>query len=263
MKKIFLTGASAGIGLATAERLCAAGHEVWGTSRDPSRLPTLARLHPVQMDLSDFASITHAFETAWREAGQIDVLINNAGSGHFDAAEMLSPARVEDFFRILVFAQMELCRVALVAMSARQFGLIINVTSLAARLPVPFMALYNAGKAAMASYTFSLQLEARDHRVRIVDLQPADIRTNFNVSISRSPSGDTRLAKAWEVIDRNMRSAPPPDLVARRILRLIERADPPARVTVGDFFQARIATLIFRFLPQRVRVWGLKHYYGI
>lgn len=263
MKKIFLTGASSGLGLATAKLLVERGHEVWGTARDPSRLPSLARLHPVRLDLSDFPSITRAFETAWREAGQIDVLINNAGSGHFDAAEALSPEKVEELFRILVLAQIELCRVALVAMRPRQSGLIINVTSLAARLPVPFMAIYNAGKAAMASYTFSLQLELRDRRVQVVDLQPGDICTNFNDSISRSPSEDTRIARAWEAVDRNMKKAPPPELVARRLLRLIEEKNPPPRIVVGDFFQSRIAPLIFRFLPQRVALWGLKQFYGI
>ena len=263
MKKIFLTGASSGLGLATAKLLVERGHEVWGTARDPSRLPSLARLHPVRLDLSDIPSITRAFETAWHEAGQIDVLINNAGSGHFDAAEVLSPAKVEELFRILVLAQIELCRVALAAMRPRQSGLIINVTSLAARLPVPFMAIYNAGKAAMASYTFSLQLELRDRGVQVVDLQPGDIRTNFNDAISRSPSEDARIARTWEAVDRNMKKAPPPELVARRILRLIEKKNPPPRIVVGDFFQSHIAPLIFRFLPQRVRVWGLKQFYGI
>ncbi len=263
MKKIFLTGASSGIGWAIAQRLCAAGHEVWGTSRDPARIPSLGNLHPVRLDLAELTGITDAFATSWREAGHFDVLINNAGGGHFDAAEVLAPDKVEELFRTLVFAHIELCRVALVAMNARQSGLIINVTSLASRLPVPFMAAYNAAKAAMASYTFSLQLERRGRQVRIVDLQPADICTNFNDSISPQPAGDACVAKAWEVVKRNMQNAPPPNLVAHRVLRLIDSANPPPRTTVGDVFQSRIAPLIFRFLPQRVRVWGLKKYYGI
>jgi NAD(P)-dependent dehydrogenase (short-subunit alcohol dehydrogenase family) len=263
MKKIFLTGASSGIGRAIAQRLCAAGHEVWGTSRDPARIPSLGHLHPVRLDLAELAGIGAVFETAWREAGHFDVVINNAGGGHFDAAEILGPEKIEELFRTLVFAHIELCRLAFVAMNARQSGLIINVTSLASRLPVPFMSAYNAAKAAMASYTFSLQLELSDRQVRIVDLQPADICTSFNDSISPQPSDDARVSKTWEVVQRNMQNAPPPDLVARRVLRLIESANPPPRVTVGDVFQSRIAPLIFRFLPQRVRVWGLKKYYGI
>jgi short-subunit dehydrogenase len=263
MKKIFLTGASSGIGRAIAERLCAAGHEVWGTSRDPSRLPSLERLHPVRLDLADLAAIPGLFETSWRDAGHFDVLINNAGAGHFEAAEMLSPEKIEQLFRTLVFAHIELCRLAYVAMSARQSGLIINVTSLASRMPVPFMAAYNAAKAAMASYTFSLQIELLGHNVQVVDLQPGDICTGFNDSISPVPADNPRVSKTWAVVNRNMQNAPPPDLVARRVLRLIEASDPPPRSTVGDVFQSRIAPLIFRLLPQRVRVWGLKKYYGI
>lgn len=263
MKKIFLTGASSGIGLAIAEKLCAEGHEVWGTSRDPSRLPSLGQLHPVRLDLADLAGMRTAFDIAWREAGHFDVVINNAGGGHFDAAELLTPEKVEDLFRTLVFAHIELCRLALVAMTARQSGLIINVTSLASRLPVPYMAAYNAAKAAMASYTFSLQLELCSRGVRVVDLQPADICTSFNDSISPNPAGDSQVAKTWEVVNRNMRKAPPPDFVARRVLSLIESSHPAPRHTVGDLFQSRIAPLIFRFLPQRVRIWGLKQFYGL
>lgn len=261
--KIFLTGASSGIGLATAKLLVTHGHEVWGTSRDPARLPTLTGLHPVQMDLGDFASVQEAFAGAWRASQGIDVLINNAGGGHFDAAEFLASEKVEELFRTLVFAHMELCRVALAVMSARGSGMIINVTSVASRLPVPFMSAYNAAKAAMASYTFSLQVELADRRVQVIDLQPADIRTNFNDSVSRAPSNDPRLAQTWEVVDRNMKNAPPPELVARRILGIIKSKNPPPRVTVGDLFQSRFAPLIFRFLPQRVCLWGLKMYYGI
>ncbi len=261
LKKIFLTGASSGIGLATVHLLVEHGHEVWGTSRDPARLPSLGRLHPVKMDLADFAAVREAFESAWRDSGGIDVLINNAGGGHFDAAEFLGHEKIEALFQTLVFSHMELCRVALAVMSSRGSGKIINVTSLASRMPVPFMSAYNAAKAAMASYTFSLQVELAHRRVQVIDLQPADIRTNFNNAAWRPPTSDPRIEKTWEVVDHNMQHAPPPDLVARKILKLMAATNPPPRVTVGDFFQSRFAPLIFRFLPQRTRVWGLRRYY--
>ncbi|HEY1583794.1 MAG TPA: SDR family NAD(P)-dependent oxidoreductase [Chthoniobacterales bacterium] len=262
MKKIFLTGASSGIGLAAAENLVACGHEVWGTSRNPARLPSLGGFHPVAMDLSNLDSVREAFAVADREAKGVEVVINNAGSGHFDTARSLSPEKIEALFRTLVFAQMELCRLALAVLPERGGGLIINVTSLASRLPVPLMSAYNAAKAAMAAYTFSLQVERRDRRVQVVDLQPADIRTNFNEVMARDSLGADEL-KIWEVVDRNMREAPPPGLVAHRIVQLVESDRPPPRITVGGFFQAQIAPLIFRVLPQRVRVWGIRRYYGI
>jgi len=158
-------------------------------------------------------------------------------------------------------------QLALRMMQARGEGFIINVTSLAGRLPVPFMAAYNAAKAAMASFTMSIQLELPDSRVRIVDLQPGDICTDFNDAVIKSELPDqryeARVAKTWDKVERNMKNAPKPDLVARCVCELIGQTNPPPRITVGDAFQTKVAPLIFRFLPQRVRLWGLKRYYGI
>jgi short-subunit dehydrogenase len=267
VKKIFLTGASSGIGKAIAKAATEKGHEVWGTSRDISRIPSLRRLHCVQLDLSNPDSIDGAFNTALAEAGNFDVLINNAGSGHFGPAENLSEKEIASQFQILVFGHMQLMRLALRMMQARGEGLIINVTSLASRLPVPFMAAYNAAKAAMASFTMTIQLELPDSRVHIVDLQPGDICTDFNDGVIKSKLPDQRyeakVAKTWNKVERNMKNAPRPDLVARRVCELIDQTSPPPRMAIGDTFQTKIAPLIFRFLPQRVRIWGLKKYYGL
>ena len=221
----------------------------------------------MQLDLSNPDSIDGAFNTALAEAGNFDVLINNAGSGHFGPAENLSEKEIASQFQILVFGHMQLMRLALRMMQARGEGLIINVTSLASRLPVPFMAAYNAAKAAMASFTMTIQLELPDSRVHIVDLQPGDICTDFNDAVIKSKLPDQRyeakVAKTWNKVERNMKNAPRPDLVARRVCELIDQTSPPPRMAIGDTFQTKIAPLIFRFLPQRVRIWGLKKYYGI
>src|SRR4029450_8350517 len=267
MKRVFLTGASSGIGLAIAYALLGRGDEVWGASRNLERLHKVPQFHPVRLDLSDPRSVEEAFNAALAEAGHFDVLINNAGSGHFDPAEFLSRETITSQFQILVFAQVRLMQLALSNMQTRGEGLVITVTSLAGRLPVPFMAAYNAAKAAMASFTMSIQLELPDSRVRIVDLQPGDICTDFNDAVTKSEQGvpryEARLAKTWVTVERNMKKAPKPDLVARRVYELIDQTNPPPRITVGDGFQTKIAPLIFRFLPQRVRMWGLKRYYGI
>src|SRR5881398_2934266 len=155
MKRVFITGASAGIGLATAKLLAGRGDEVWGTSRDPSRVPELPRLHAVRLDLSDNVSLGESFQIALREAVHIQ-------------------------FQTVLFSHIELCRLALASMRAQGNGRIINVTSLASRLPVPFMGAYNAAKAAMASFVMSLQLELAGSNIHVIDLQPADIFTNFN-----------------------------------------------------------------------------------
>jgi short-subunit dehydrogenase len=267
MKRVFLTGASSGIGRAIAKLLVAQGHEVWGTSRNLERIPKMPRCHPVRLDLTDRLSVEQAFNAALAEASYFDVVINNAGAGHFDPAEFLPIETIASQFQILVFGQIQLIQLALRHMQARGEGLVINVTSLASRLPVPFMAAYNAAKAALASFTMSIQLELGNSRVHVVDLQPADICTEFNQGVIKStnadPRYDTKIAKTWEVAERNMKNAPPPDLVAQHVLRLVSAVQPPPRITVGDAFQSKIAPLIFRFLPQRLRLWGLKRYYQI
>ena len=266
MKRVFVTGASSGIGLATAKLLVAQGHEVWGTSRNLERIPKMPRLRAVRLDLADRLSVEAAFNAALTEAGYFDVLINNAGVGHFGSAELLSMETIAGQFQILVFGQIQLMQLALRHMQGRGDGLIINVTSLASRLPVPFMAAYNAAKAALAAFTMSIQLELTDSRVHIVDLQPADICTEFNQRVIKDNADqryDEKIAKTWEIVERNMKKAPSPDLVARHVLKLVNAVPPPPRITVGDTFQSKIAPLIFRFLPQRVRLWGLRRYYEI
>ncbi len=266
MKSVFLTGASSGIGLAIAKELIAEGHEVWGTSRNLERIPRMTQLHAVRLDLDDPLSIEEAFNAALAEAGHFDVLINNAGAGHFGPAELLSTETITNQFQILVFGQIQLMQLALRHMRLRGEGLIINVTSLASRLPVPFMGAYNSAKAALASFTMSIQLEFAHPRVRIVDLQPGDIRTEFNQSVIVSRNvddADARIARTWEVVERNMKNAPGPELVALRVVKLIQELEPPPRVTVGNAFESKIAPLIFKLLPQRLRIWGLKRYYGI
>src|ERR1700730_8481068 len=212
MKRVLLTGASSGIGLAIAKMLSNRGDEVWGTSREPARIPQSAHIHPVRLDLLDPNSIEQAFNSAISEAGYFDVVINNAGSGHFGAAEHVSDAEIEKQCQILLFGQLQLMRLAIAAMRTRGQGLIINVTSLASRLPVPFMAAYNAAKAAMASFTMSIQLELPDANIRVVDLQPADISTAFNDAVIKGNPRDSRYemraAKTWTAVDRNMKNAP-------------------------------------------------------
>src|SRR5262249_827727 len=104
-------------------------------------------------------------------------------------------------------------------------------------------------------------------RVHVVDLQPADIRTEFNQGVIKStkanPRYDTKVARTWEVVERNMKSAPPPDLVAHHVLTLVGAVRPPPRITVADAFHAKLASVIFRFVAQGLRLWGLKRYYRI
>src|SRR5207248_9758514 len=108
MKRIFLTGASSGIGLAAARLLVARGDEVWATSRNPERVPEVPRLHPTRLDLRDPRSVEEAFNAALAEAGHFDVLINNAGSGDFGSTENVCEKEIASEFQILVVGHVQL-----------------------------------------------------------------------------------------------------------------------------------------------------------
>src|SRR3954470_18481760 len=105
MKNVFLTGASSGIGLAIAKVLAAEGHEVWGTSRDPQRIPSMPRLHPVRLDLAEPVSVEAADNVALAEAENFELLISMAGAVHSGRAELLSSKVITSQFQILVFGQ--------------------------------------------------------------------------------------------------------------------------------------------------------------
>ena len=268
LRTVFLTGASSGIGLKTAQLLATRGFEVWGTSRNPARLPKLPGFHPVRMDLANTDSIRDSFATASKEAGAFDVLINNAGAGAFGPLEAMPPEMVREQFQVLVEAPYELIRLALPQMRERGNGTIINITSLAAILPVPFMTPYSAAKAALSLLTQGLRMELANTAIRVVEIRPGDINTAFHqatkkVDASASPEDQGRMRAAWETELRNMAAAPPPAAVAKAILRVMENPRPPATVTVGGFFQARVAPLAARLLPPRLLEFGLRRYYRL
>jgi short-subunit dehydrogenase len=268
IRKVFLTGASSGIGLETAKLLTARGFEVWGTSRDPARLPKLPHFHGVSMDLTQMDSIRRGFTAALQEAGAFDVLINNAGAGAFGPMETMSAEMVHEQFQVLVEAPLELIRLALPEMRQRNRGTIINVTSLAAQFPIPFMAPYSAAKSTLSVFTAGLRIELSNTPIRIIEIRPGDIHTPFHdrtarVETTRNPEEKRRMKSAWETQLRNMAAAPHPERVARAMLRTITTPNPPPVVVVGGLFQAWLAPLGARLLPLRVQEFVLRKYYRL
>lgn len=282
-RKVFLTGASAGIGLATARALTAAGCGVWGSARNKERLPVdLTGFHPVELDLNREESLREGFRSAESEAGgRFDVLINNAGGGWFGPGTEIPPEELRDQFQTLALGPIALIQQALPGMRRQRGGLVINVTSLAARLPLLYGAAYSAAKAALSTYTRTLQMEedaqaARDenegHRVRFVDLQPGDIRTGFNRAmrywqgLEDPGSGTARTVRhALQASDGSMAGAPPPEKVAERIRALVMKKGQSGSplVTSGDFWQAGLGPLAYRFLPPRLLLWVIRRNSGL
>ena len=268
VKRIFITGASSGIGLLTARALCQQGHQVWGTSRALQRLPTFERFHPVVLDLADDNSIEAGFLLAQGEAGEFDVVINNAGAGVFAPIEAFSSQELRQQFQALVIGPLRLVCLTLPAMRARNQGLIINVSSLAGELPVPFLAPYSAAKAALSALSEGLNLELSHTAIRVVDVRPGDFATRFHASTRRLQDAladgyAPNLQIAWQAIDRNMARAPDPQLVAQVIVRIVNGQTRRPVVAVGDFFQARVATYLARRSARAWVQWGLRAYYGL
>ncbi len=256
--KVLLTGASSGIGLAIAQRLCAAGCDVWGTARDTARLPRLPHLHPVAMDLLQPDSIRGAFAAAREQSGGFDTLINNAGTAVFGPIEAVSAEWGREQTQLLVEGPLELIRLALPDMLRNKTGTILNITSLAAVLPVPYMAAYSAAKAALSSYTRSLRLELP---LRIVEIQPADIKTDFHHATKRLPAPQSD--GVWQHQLQTMAAAPGPERVADAVERVLRDPNPPPVVVAGNFFQARLAPLGVRVLPARWMEWALRRHYRL
>jgi short-subunit dehydrogenase len=260
-RTVLLTGASAGIGLETARLLTSHGFEVWGTSRDITRLPKLPRFHPVEMDLQRPGD-------GFPRSVSFDVLINNAGAGWFDPAEFVSTEVVREQFQILLHGPWELIRLVLPHMRQCQRGMIVNVSSLAGLFPIPYMAAYSAAKAALSALSAGLRLELAHTPIRVVDVRPGDINTQFYDSVQRNEAGlsqeeRARMSRVWETEVRTMQAAPRPELVARAIVRLLNNRNPPPVVTVGGTFQAKLAPFAARLAPPRLREWALRRYYRL
>ena len=268
MKRVFLTGASSGIGLLAARTLCQRGHQVWGTSRALERLPKVQGFQGVVLDLNDDASIDAGFAEALRQAGQFDVLINNAGAGVFGPLEAFSSDELRAQLQTLLVGPMRLIRLALPAMRARNSGLIINISSLAGELPVPFLAPYSAAKSALSALSDGLILELTHTAIRVVDVRPGDFATRFHPATRRvgselAVSYQPNLEIAWRAIDRNMERAPDPQLVAETLLRIVDGNITRPAVAIGDLFQARIAPSLARRSLRAWVHWGLRRYYGL
>jgi short-subunit dehydrogenase len=268
LKRIFITGASSGIGLLAARRLCERGHQVWGTSRALERLPKLERFRGVILDLNDDHSIDAGFGEALQQAGEFDVLINNAGAGVFGPLEAFSSDELRLQLQTLLVGPMRLIRLALPAMRARNSGLIINVSSLAGELPVPFLAPYSASKSALSTLSDGLNLELTHTAIRVIDVRPGDFATQFHAATRRlgadlAADYEPNLEIAWRAIDRNMERAPNAQAVADALVRIIEGNITRPAVAIGDFFQARIAPSLARRSLRAWVHWGLRAYYGL
>ncbi len=246
-----VTGASSGIGKATAGALAAAGFDVIGTSRDTARVAPPDGVWFLDLDVTSEASVTAAVEQVVEQFGRIDVLVNNAGMGAIGAAEESSVALAQDVFDVNVFGVMRMAKAVLPHMRAQGRGRIINLSSVVGFLPSPYMAVYAASKHAIEGYSESLDHEVREHGVRALLVEPAYTSTGFEAN---SPRPDTPLevyADQRRAFDRTIETAikdgDDPAVVAKVIVAAATVPKPKLRYTAGSV--AGSASTLRRLAP--------------
>jgi len=268
----FVTGASAGLGRAFVEMLLAENVRVWGTARDTGRLTDLATRWPTQftpviLDLSEPEATEASFRRAMKSAGgAFDLLINNAGYGVFGIFDETAADVWARQIASMLSSTMRLVHSALQPMRARNRGCIVNVSSLAVEFPLPYMRSYNVAKAGLAALSESLIIETRGTNLTVIDFRPGDYRTDFNLAMqSASPAAsapNSTAAKAWRVLEDNLRSAPPPSRAAADLRRALLRSR-SGTVRSGAFFQARFASFFAPLLPSGWRRSLAARYFGL
>ncbi len=253
-KVVLVTGATSGIGRATAELLAAKGFRVFGTSRDPAGKTgngfELLRLD-VTSDESVAACVTAVAE---RTGGRIDVLHNNAGTGIIGAAEEVTPEEAMRLFQVNFFGVMRMTNAVLPLMRARKAGTVINMSSSGGVAALPFAALYCATKFALEGYTEALRHELRPFDVAAVVVAPGPVSTPAGGTAMRAekrlPEYADRRRKADDLSVRAIRGGMDPRWVAGTILRVVRADWPSPRYTVG--LLSRATNLAHGLVPPSV-----------
>lgn len=264
----FVTGASTGLGLAFTDLLLAAGVEVWGTSRDPARLPARAGFHAVALELGDGPAAERAFLGAKKAAGGFDLVINNAGFGAFGSFAHTDFAVWEEQLRMMLVNTARLSHAALRGMLARKRGALVNISSLAAEFGLPYQAAYNMTKAGLSALNESLMYEVKGTGVIVIDFRPGDYRTDFEGSVRRPTQAGAdalqtdRMARVWGSFTALMQSGPPPAQAAVALETALLRGR-SGTVRTGRYFQAVLAPFLARFGSLALKRSIQEKYFGL
>ncbi len=195
-KTALVTGASSGIGEATAQRLAVAGYRVYGTSRRAARGDQRA-FEMLSLDVTSDESVEAAVRDLVRLEGRIDLLVNNAGFGVAPAgAEESSIEQARSIFDTNFFGIVRMTRAVLPHMRLQRSGRILNIGSVLGFLPMPYGALYAATKHAIEGYSESLDHELRTRGIRVSVIEPAYTKTQFDANLLEP---DSKLDEYGEV----------------------------------------------------------------
>src|SRR5205809_668641 len=250
-KIALVTGASSGIGEATAERLAKAGYKVYGTSRRGARTGKQS-FEMLSLDVTSDDSVDAAVSEVMRRDGRIDLLVNNAGFGVAPAAaEESSIDQARSIFETNFFGLVRMTRAVLPHMRRQGSGRIINIGSVLGFLPMPYGALYAATKHAVEGYSESLDHELRTIGIRVSIIEPAYTKTPFDANLMEPDAKLDAYREAREGVTRRvhevMATAEHPSVVADTVLKAANAAHPKIRYAAGKL--ANRLRLLRRFAP--------------
>jgi NAD(P)-dependent dehydrogenase (short-subunit alcohol dehydrogenase family) len=259
-KTALVTGASSGIGEATAERLAVAGYKVYGTSRRPAKTSERS-FELLPLDVTRDESVEAAVREVLRSEGRIDLLVNSAGFGIAPAAaEESSIEQARSIFETNFFGIVRMTRAVVPHMRRQRSGRIINIGSVLGFLPMPYAALYVATKHAVEGYSESLDHELRTRGVRVSVIEPAYTKTRFDANFVEP---DSKLDEYLEVrasvgrtLTEVMAAADDPGVVADIVLEAASAARPKLRYTAG--VRAGRLRLLRRFAPAGLLDIGIR-----
>ncbi len=252
-----VTGASSGIGLATARLLLDHGFRVIGTSRDPSGIPAESRIDGVSyraLDLTDLDAVKGFVVALHAESILLDVIVNNAGESQSGPLEDLPIEAVERLFRLNVIGPLHLTQLLLPGMRARGYGRVVMVGSMLASFPLAYRSSYVATKAAIKGFATAARFEMAPYGVWLTTVEPGSINTGISERRTKYAAEDSPHLEAFEtmlkILNRNEKEGITPERVARTIVRAIEEDHPEELYVVGS--SSGIVFALKRALPRSV-----------
>jgi short-subunit dehydrogenase len=258
-----VTGASSGIGEATAKALETAGFRVFGTSR--RAMVRSDGLSMVACDVTDEASVNGLVETVLSEAGRIDLLVNNAGMGLLGGAEESSIDQAKALFDVNVFGVLRVTNAVLPVMRQQRAGRIVNVSSILGLVPSPFSALYASTKHALEGYSESLDHELRAFGIRVALVEPGYTQTSFEQNTMAPdralPIYDAVRGDMEVQLRRGVGSGDTPEVVAQAILEAATADVPRRRYAAGKM--AKQVRLLRRLVPEAAFDKSLRKQVGL
>jgi NAD(P)-dependent dehydrogenase (short-subunit alcohol dehydrogenase family) len=260
---VVVTGASSGIGLVTAKHLHALGYIVYGLSRTlPKENVPFAY---VTADLASVEAVETAVATIAQSEKSLYALVNCAGMGISGAAEYATDAEVKKIFDVNVFGLHRLTRALIPLLRNADNARIVNVSSVAAELVIPFQTFYSMTKAAINAYTEGLRMELRPFGIRVCAVMPGDTKTGFTGAREKSAVEtnslyNERIRRSVERMERDEQKGKDPMTVAKAIARMLKQKKPPLYATVG--IEYKLIVFLKRLLPNNLRNFILYQMYG-